>query len=182
MVEEKPIAQQRLFTGHLVAVDELTVKLDNQQTAKREIVRAHPAAGVLALKDQRALFVSQFRSTVGQMTLEIPAGKIAPGEMPLAAAQRELNEETGMQARDWQPLASYFQSLGFSDATMALFLARHVTTAEHHLDQDEDEFVQHRWLTLSEAQQAVDDGQICDSKTLLALLYWQLQEGNYGRG
>ena len=43
MVEEKPIAQQRLFTGHLVAVDELTVKLDNQQTAKREIVRAHPA-------------------------------------------------------------------------------------------------------------------------------------------
>ena len=95
MVEEKPIAQQRLFTGHLVAVDELTVKLDNQQTAKREIVRAHPAAGVLALKDQRALFVSQFRSTVGQLTLEIPAGKIAPGEMPLAAAQRELNEETG---------------------------------------------------------------------------------------
>ena len=47
MVEEKPIAQQRLFTGHLVAVDELTVKLDNQQTAKREIVRAHPALSLI---------------------------------------------------------------------------------------------------------------------------------------
>ena len=94
-MEEKPIAQQRVFTGELVAVDELTVKLADDQTAKREIVRAQPAAGILALRRHQAMFVSQFRSTVGQATLEIPAGKIHQGEMPLAAAQRELNEETG---------------------------------------------------------------------------------------
>ncbi|TLF40127.1 NUDIX domain-containing protein [Lacticaseibacillus zeae] len=180
-MEEKPIAQQRVFTGELVAVDELTVKLADDQTAKREIVRAQPAAGILALRRHQALFVSQFRSTVGQATLEIPAGKIHQGEMPLAAAQRELNEETGLEALNWQPLASYFQSLGFSDATMALFLARHLTPAVQRLPQDADEFVNSHWLTFDEAQQAVDDGRICDSKTLLALFYWQQQEEQHGR-
>ncbi|RXT59166.1 NUDIX domain-containing protein [Lacticaseibacillus chiayiensis] len=179
-MEGKPIAQQRVFTGQLVAVDELTVKLADDQTAKREIVRARPAAGILALKGQQALFVSQFRSTVGQATLEIPAGKINQDEMPLTAAQRELNEETGLVALNWRPLASYFQSLGFSDATMVLFLARHLTPAVQHLPQDTDEFVNSHWLTFDEAQQALDDGRICDSKTLLALFYWQ-QEEQHGR-
>ena len=91
-MDEEPIAQQRVFTGQLIAVDELTVKLPNNTTAQREIVRAQPAAGVLALKDDKALFVSQFRSTIGQMTLEIPAGKINQGEAPLTAARRELND------------------------------------------------------------------------------------------
>lgn len=180
-MEEKPIAQQRVFTGELVAVDELTVKLSDDQTAKREIVRAQPSAGILALRGHQALFVSQFRSTVGQATLEIPAGKIHQGEMPLAAAQRELNEETGLEALNWHPLVSYFQSLGFSDATMALFLARELTPADQRLPQDADEFVNSHWLTFDEAQQAVDDGRICDSKTLLALFYWQQQEEQHGR-
>ncbi|WP_235803379.1 NUDIX hydrolase [Lacticaseibacillus brantae] len=179
---EKIIKTQSVFNGHIIQVDVLTVKLPLGALAQREVVHAHAAAGVLAVVDGKALFVRQWRATVGQETLEIPAGKLDAQETALAAAKRELNEETGLAAGHWQQLSHYYQSLGFSDAEMTLFAASQLHSPTHKRVQDADESVAGEWLTFAQAKSAIQQGIICDAKTLLAIQYWQQMEGERDGG
>jgi len=158
------------------------VELPLGTLATREVVHAHPAAGVLALNGAKALFVRQWRATVGQETLEIPAGKLETDESALSAAKRELDEETGLGAAEWRQLTHYYQSLGFSDAEMTIFFATQLNHLAHKRPQDADEAVAGEWLTMTQAQAAVAQGTICDAKTLLALQYWQQIEGGQDGG
>lgn len=172
---EKIEGQQQIYHDQILTLSQLTVRLEDGTTAKRTLVHTTGAAGVLALRADRALFVRQWRTPLGQETLELPAGKIDPGETPLAAAKRELNEEAKLAADEWAPLTHFYQSAGFSDAETHLFLARQLHAPAHQRSQDVGEFVSGEWLTLAQAKQAQAAGLICDAKTTLGLALWEVQ-------
>lgn len=172
--------RKQLYAGPILTLSELTVRLPDGTTAPRILVHTTGAAGVLALKQGRALFVRQWRTPLGQETLEVPAGKIEPGETPLQAAKRELNEEAQLAAEHWQPLTHFYQSAGFSDAQTHLFLAEDFHAPAQQRPQDVGESVQGELLSLQEAQAAQQAGLICDAKTTLAVALWALEEAKHG--
>lgn len=178
---EQIITTTTLYDGKILRLEQLQVQLADGSLASREVVRSNGAAAVLALKDNQVLLVRQWRTPLNQWTLELPAGRINVGEAPLVTAQRELNEETGLQAATWQPLGAVFQSAGFSDAKVHLFLATELSQVADKRPQDVGEFVAGQWLSLPEALQAQAAGLICDAKTVMGLLHWQLMEEQHGR-
>ncbi len=110
------------------------------------------------------------------MILEIPAGKIDPGEgkNPEMTAARELEEETGYRAKSLSHLISMYLSPGFANEVLHIYHAQGVEKVENPLAQDEDEVLELYHLTLEEAQQAMKDQLICDAKTIYAIQYWEL--------
>ena len=101
------------------------------------------------------------------MVLEIPAGKLEPGEDPFDAIQRELSEEIGATAGRWDPLGCIMPSVGYTDEMLYLYLARDLTFGARHLDQDE--FLEPFKVPFAEALAQAADGRLNDAKTLAAL-------------
>ena len=126
------------------------------------------AVGVVALDDQdRVLLVGQYRYTLDHYSWEIPEGGCAPGEDPLAAAQRELLEETGCAARSWQPLARAHLSNSVSDEDAFCYLATGLELGE--ACPEPTELLQVRWLPFQEALQMALTGGITDALSVLGL-------------
>lgn len=176
-LEEKIKDVQRLFTGHIINLDIETVELPDGREAKREIVRHHGAVGVVAITaEDKMIFIRQWREPLRKVTLEIPAGKIDPGEEkdPLKTAKREMNEETRYQAEQYELLTSFYSSPGFADELMYLYHASGLTPVANELPQDQDEFLQVEELSAQEVMAAIESGEICDAKTIMAVLYWRL--------
>ncbi|MFD1483736.1 NUDIX domain-containing protein [Lacticaseibacillus baoqingensis] len=180
MCEERLLAEETLFAGRVVTLAKQTVALPTGQTAQREVVHTSGSAGVLARQKNRALFVRQWRAPLQQATLELIAGRIEPGEAGLVTAKRELNEEAGLAAQTWRPLTSFYQAAGFSDARCQLFIATNLAPLDHKRPLDADEAVAKVWLTLPEALAAQAAGTICDAKTMIGILHWQLMEAAHG--
>lgn len=140
----------------------------------REVV-LHPGAVTIAavLPDGRVLLVRQYRHPVGRVMLELPAGtldKLADGsiEEPLAAAKRELWEETGHHAANWRRLSGFYTAPGFADEHMTLFLATGLSSGEDHTP-EEDENLLVEALSLPELVERVKRDEIHDAKTLIGL-------------
>jgi ADP-ribose pyrophosphatase len=135
----------------------------------REIVRHRGAVGVLAHDGQQLWLVRQPREAVGEPALlEIPAGRLdVDGEQPLQAAQRELAEEIGRGARNWEPILSYYASAGFSDERVYLFLATELY--ESTADSGEEERIEIVRWPLEQIDEAI--GECRDAKTLIGLLW-----------
>lgn len=169
---EEIVSSRTVYQGQILSVVEKTVRLPDGTLATREVVHTTGAAGVLALQDNRALFVRQWRTPIQQETLELIAGRIEPGETPLATAQRELNEEGQLAATHWEPLTRFFQGAGFTDGQTHLFVATGLHRPETQRPLDVGETVTGEWLTLAEAQAAQQQGLICDAKTVLGLALW----------
>lgn len=121
------------------------------------------------LADGRIVFVRQYRRAVGTRLLELPAGTLEPGEKRLAAARRELAEETGYRARSWRTIASFYPSPGILDEWMTLYLAGGLSPVRATPEPDEDITVQR--LTLRAALRLLRQGRIRDGKTLVGLLW-----------
>lgn len=176
---EKVRETKHLFKGHVLDLDLETVELPDGRQAKREIVRHHGAVAVIALTPaDKMVFIRQWRAPLGKETLEIPAGKIEPDESddPLLTAQREMNEETRYKAQNYELLSTFYSSPGFSDELMYLYHASDLTPVKTKLPQDQDEFLQIEELSQSEVKIAIQNGEICDAKTIMAVLFWQLME------
>ncbi len=168
---EHPLASDLVFQGKLLEVRRDRVRLPDQGESVREYV-VHPGAVVvIALLDSgRLLFERQFRYPLRRVFLELPAGKIDPGEDIAATARRELLEETGHAAEHWQHLGVMHPCIGYSDERIEIFLARGVRqVAAQSLDHHE--FLEVLDLSPAEAREAVLQGQITDAKTITAL-YW----------
>lgn len=169
-LSETGLSSETVFRGSLLHVKRDRVRLPNGQEAGREYI-VHPGAVLVVpqLPDGRLVFERQFRYPLGRAFIELPAGKIDPGEDILATGQRELLEETGYSARDWQYLAALHPCIGYSDEIIHIYLARGLTAGAHR--RDHDEALQVFELSLEDAMAALRRGEITDGKTMIAL-FW----------
>ena len=168
---ETMIQSERVFDGLLLKVNRDEVRLPNGKSSIREYI-SHPGAVVIMafLDNGNLLFERQFRYPLRRVFLELPAGKIDPGEETLATAQRELLEETGYVAREWEYIGVMHPCIGYADERIEIFTARGLHLAgERQLDHNE--FLDVIELSPNEAKTAVWDGRITDGKTITAL-YW----------
>lgn len=167
---EVEISGEEVFSGRLLHVHSDRVRLSDGHESVREYVR-HPGAVVIiaALENNKLLFERQFRYPLRRVFLELPAGKIDPGEPILDTARRELREETGYKARIWRHLGTMHPCIGYSDERIEIFLAQGLTYLGH--ERDHGEFLEVIELSLADAVASVRDGEITDAKTITAM-FW----------
>lgn len=169
---EETLETNQVFQGRIISLQVDTVRLPNGETATREIVRHPGAVAVLALIDGKMLVVEQYRKPLERTQVEIPAGKLDPGEEPAEAAGRELEEETGYRAKSLKLLQSFSTSPGFAEEIVHLYFTDQLEKGEVHLD--EEEFLTCEAITLEQAWQYIREGRICDAKTVMAVYAWQI--------
>jgi len=167
---ETQASSEVAYKGGLLEVRRDEVRLHDGKTAWREYI-VHPGAVMILafVDDETILLERQFRYPVGREFFELPAGKIDPGEEPLATARRELAEETGHLASSWRRLAVIHPSIGYSTERIEIFLARGLTPCESRLD--DEEFLEVFTLPLATAIDWVRTGAITDTKSVAAL-FW----------
>lgn len=169
MATEKTMTSETVFHGKIINVRRDDVLLPDGRTGIREVVGSVDAVAVVAVTENReVLMVRQYRYPTGQELLEIPAGKIEPGEQALGCAQRELEEETGYRAVNWRYLYRFYTSPGFCTEQIHLYLAYDLTA--HNQNPDQDEFIEVIKVPLEEALQMAESNKICDAKTIIGLL------------
>ena len=174
--EEKTLSEKSVFNGKLIKVAVEEVETPKGLKAQREIVHHAPAVAILALTaDHKIILEKQWRSSIHNTTLEIPAGKVDSRDSrdALHAAKRELNEETRLKAGTIKKISSFYTSIGVMDEFMTLYLATDLTPVENELPQDRDEQLVLEKVTLDEALKMIDEGQIEDAKTIMAIYYWR---------
>lgn len=166
---EKKLSSATLYEGRVFTITKDEVELENGKTACREVVHHSGGAGVLALSDKgEAALVRQYRYGAGEEQIEIPAGKMEPGEPAMETARRELREEAGLLAKNLEPFGSVLPTCAYCTEVIYLFLATDLENTAQALDTDE--FLEVFWLPLEEAVRLVLAGQITDAKTVSALL------------
>lgn len=171
---EKTIDTRTIHEGRIITLTEQTVELPNGKEARREIVLHPGAVTVLAITDdEKILLVRQFRKPCERVLVETPAGKLEPGEEPLASAKRELEEETGYTASEWKKVNAFYTSPGFANELLHGYVATGLTKSVQKLD--EDEFLDVIEASADEVERMIDNEEIYDAKTLL-LAYWWLRE------
>jgi ADP-ribose pyrophosphatase len=146
---------------------------------RRDMIR-HPGSVVILVVDDsgrepRVLLARQYRYAARQRLWELPAGRIDEGEAELAAAKRELREETGFTARRWTRAMFFWVSPGFLDETMAIYLARDIERGD--AEPEEDEVIAKRFFPLPAALRMVMNGTIRDAKTIAAVLWLNQKMG-----
>jgi ADP-ribose pyrophosphatase len=167
-LKEKAVASKRLYEGRTINLRVDTVILPDGNSAQREIVE-HPGAVsiVPVLDDGTVILVNQFRAPINRITLEIPAGKLEPGEPPENCAVRELAEETGFSAEKLEYRGTFFTTPGFSDEIMYLFIASGLKPTDRR--PDFDEFLSLKRMKLQELLEMAEKGEIIDAKTLVGI-------------
>lgn len=168
-LEEKKVSSETIYNGKILNLRVDKVELPNGNIASREVVEHAGAVAVVALNEKgRLLMVRQFRYPVGEILLEIPAGKLEKGEEPGLCASRELIEETGYEAGLMKPLVSFFSTPGFSDEILHVYLAGSLKF--RGVSPDEDEFIQVEEVTLERAREMIFSGEIRDAKSIVGIM------------
>jgi len=169
-LEEKFVSGEDVYRGGLLHLRRDVVRLpDGTQTA-REYVRHPGAVGMVAVTpDGKVVLERQYRYPLRREFVEIPAGKLEPGESRLETAKRELLEETGYVAADWTRLGVVHNAIGYSDESIELWLATGLEARQASLDAGE--FLEVYTLPFDDALAMASDGRISDVKTIIGL-YW----------
>ena len=167
-LNEQPLSADYKYRGRIINLRVDTALLPNGSSATREVVE-HPGGGCVAAltEDGYLLFVRQFRYPYQKVLLELPAGKLDPGEDPLEAGKRELREETGAEAARYESLGELYPSPGYCGEIIHLYAATGLTFGQ--MSPDEDEFLEVEKIPLEEAARMVLDNEIADAKTQAAV-------------
>lgn len=178
----KLISSEIVFKGPLFRVHHDKLIEPTGLKSERDVIRHNGSVVILAMdkskskKDPWIVIERQYRHAANQFLWELPAGKMDPGEEPLLAAKRELEEETGYAAKKWTPLVEYWASPGFLGETMKVFLAEGLIAGEAR--PEEDEKIDFRLVKLSDLLKMIKKGAIHDGKTLTSvMLYLQIGGG-----
>jgi ADP-ribose pyrophosphatase len=158
-----------LFNGLVIDVEQMDVLIGNQGWYTYQVVRHPGGAAVLPLHDDGSVtLIRQLRPAVDGFLLELPAGRLSPGEAPQLCAARELAEETGLEASAFVPLGILHPSPGVFDEVIHLFLATGLSQGEAAPEAYEE--ISCIRMPLEEAMQMAAGGEITDGKTIAALL------------
>lgn len=170
--EEKTVRRNYIYRGKIVNLRCDDALLPDGRPCTREVVEHPGGAAVLCVREGKVLLVRQFRYSYGEELLEIPAGKLDPGEEPIRAAARELEEETGFTA-SLEPLTVFYPTPGYTNEKIYIYLAKEIHGGTQRLD--DGEFLDVLQLPLEEALRMVNGGQIKDGKTIAALLLYSFR-------
>ena len=169
---EKLHKRNQVYSGKSVSFSADRIVLPDGKLAMREYLEHPGAVAVIPFaKRGSIILVKQYRFPIGKITYEIPAGKLGKDERPLSCVQRELEEETGFKAGKIKKLLSFWPTPAFSNEILHIYSARDLRPTRKN--PDEDEFIEHIEVPFSKALAWVRSGKIRDSKTIIALLFWQ---------
>ena len=172
----KTVSSKTVFQGNVFWVTRDEVEEPGGVKATRDVIRHNGSVVVLAVdtetnpKDPGILLIRQYRHAAGKLMLELPAGRIEPGEKVIPAGKRELIEETGYRARRWSKYVRYFASPGFLSEAMNILLAEDLTLGE--ATPEDDERIELHMTPLSEVLRLIHTGKIHDGKTLIGVLFY----------
>ncbi|MCL2821312.1 MAG: NUDIX hydrolase [Oscillospiraceae bacterium] len=166
---EKQLTTETVYEGLIVNVKMDSVELQNGRQSRREVVE-HPGGVciVAVTEDKKVVMVRQFRYTVREELLEIPAGKLEPGEDPFECAVRELSEETGYTARKWIDLGVIYPSAGVYMERLYQYLALDLEQGEVH--PDDNELLSVEEVDLDELIKAIMANEMKDAKSIIGIL------------
>ena len=174
---EKALESNYIYQGKILNLRVDTLRLPSGRLTQREIIEHEPCVAMVALDAAgNVLLVRQPREAVGKELLEIPAGKIEPGESPRECLERELREETGYSPGEVEELGGFYTSPGFCSEYIHLYLVRNPRPSGESPDPDEiSELVR---LPLKRVPELIASGELCDAKSIagLILTIWRLRE------
>jgi ADP-ribose pyrophosphatase len=160
-----------LETRRFAVVEEVVSRTDGKSASCKFITHPGSVAILPLVDDEHVCLIRSRRLTVGETLIEVPAGTREPNETPLETAQRELAEETGYRAAQFDKLISFYPSPGISNERMWVFAARGLTAGEPAREANEE--IENLVLSWSEVLAMIDRGEIRDGKTIIALLYYR---------
>lgn len=169
-LKETQVDSKLAYEGHFLKVQRDTVSLPDGKLTAREYIK-HPGAVVILplFEDGTVLLERQYRYPLHQVFIEYPAGKIDAGEDPLACAKRELQEETGYSATEWQHVCTIHNAIAYSDEHLEIYLARGLTAGEAKLD--DGEFLEVFTAPVADMLTWIREGKVTDVKTVIGT-FW----------
>jgi ADP-ribose pyrophosphatase len=178
-MSEKQLTSRTVFKGKLLHVLSDTVRLSNGHETVREYILHPGAAMIIAMADEKTIVLErQYRYPLDRHFIELPAGKIDPGEDPMDTAKRELREECGYEAKTWRHLTTLHPCIAYANERIELYLARDLVTVGHQLD--DGEFLEVLHVPVTEALAWVRDGRITEAKAVTGLLWAEkIQRGEW---
>ncbi len=171
---ERTVKKNYVYKGKILTLRKDDALLPDGKPCIREIIEHSGGACALYVEDDKVLFVRQYRYAYGESIYEIPAGKLNEGENPMLAAQRELEEETGIKAKKLELLYVVYPTPGYTNEKIYIYRAFDGERVQTHLD--EGEFVDTVWIEVDKIKEMLKKGEIRDGKTLVALQAYFLSE------
>ncbi|HVL80056.1 MAG TPA: NUDIX hydrolase [Actinomycetota bacterium] len=167
-MRERVLGSRTVFSGRILSLRVDEVEAADGHRSTREVIEHGGAVGMVVVHDGEVVLVRQYRHATGEVLLEIPAGRLEPGEEPEATARREMVEEVGLRAHALEHLATYYTAAGFSNELFHLYLAQECEPAAGETDEGEVlEVVRH---PVGELDELISSGEVRDAKSLIGLL------------
>jgi ADP-ribose pyrophosphatase len=164
-----------LETRRFAVVEEIVSRTDGTSASCKFITHPGSVAILPLVDDEHVCLIRSRRLTVGETLIEVPAGTREPNETPLETARRELAEETGYRAGQFDELISFYPSPGITNERMWIFAASGLTAGEPAREANEE--IENLVVSWTDALTMIDRDEICDGKTLVAILKWEQRRG-----
>lgn len=175
---EKTLSSEKIYDGKIISLRKDKIVTDKGSEQYREVISHGGGAAILVVKDGKILLERQFRYAYNEIIWEIPAGKRDKGEDFCETAKRELEEETGYRAEKLIKLFEIYPTPGYTDEKIAIFKAEGLRNGEKHFDEDED--IISEWIPEEKVFGMIENGEIKDAKSLVALLWYKAKRAGNG--